>query len=114
MTASSRQHQIEIERNLATWRRKPLLRELYEGFYRRIARLVDRTVPGRIVEIGSGIGNLKSLLPEAVATNLFANPWLGVSCDGYKLPFRSGSLSHLVLFDVFHHLRTLAAFLVVL
>ena len=31
--------------------------------------------------------------------------------DGYELPFRSASLSHLVLFDVFHHLRAPNAFL---
>lgn len=33
------------------------------------------------------------------------------ACDGYELPFRSASLSHVVLFDVFHHLRAPNAFL---
>ena len=33
------------------------------------------------------------------------------ACDGYELPFRSASLSHLVLFDVFHHLCAPNAFL---
>ena len=32
-------------------------------------------------------------------------------CDGYELPFRDAALSHLVLFDVFHHLRAPNAFL---
>ena len=32
-------------------------------------------------------------------------------CDGYDLPFVDGSLSHLVAFDVFHHLRAPNAFL---
>ena len=27
------QHQIEIERNLALWRGKPLLQTIYAGFY---------------------------------------------------------------------------------
>jgi SAM-dependent methyltransferase len=54
---------------------------------------------------------LKAHLPGAVATDLFANPWLDLACDGYELPFRSASLSHLVLFDVFHHLRAPNAFL---
>lgn len=99
------QHQVEIQRNLEAWRRKPLLREIYAAFYERILRLIDVRLPGRIVEIGSGIGNLKSRLPDAVATDLFENRWLDVVCDGYELPFRTHSVSHLILFDVFHHLR---------
>jgi SAM-dependent methyltransferase len=105
------QHQREIERNRAAWRDKPLLRRIYAQFYDRIVSLIDLRAPGRIVEIGSGIGNLKSRLPQAVCTDLFPNPWLDLACDGYELPFVDGGLSHLVLFDVFHHLRAPNAFL---
>jgi SAM-dependent methyltransferase len=105
------QHQVEIQKNRRYWEEKPLLQEIYRGFYRRIIGLVDTKLPGRVVEIGSGIGNLKAHLPGAICTDLFANPWLDVVCDGYELPFAEGSLSHLVLFDVFHHLRAPKAFL---
>ena len=111
MTAPLAQHQAEIERNLRAWNAKPLLKGIYAGFYGRILGLVDPAIPGRVVEVGSGIGNLKAHLPGALATDLFPNPWLDVVCDGYELPFRQGSLSHLVLFDVFHHLRAPNAFL---
>ncbi|HOX55646.1 MAG TPA: methyltransferase domain-containing protein [Candidatus Paceibacterota bacterium] len=111
MTAPLAQHQAEIERNLRAWNAKPLLKEIYAGFYQRIRALIQPAIPGRIVEIGSGIGNLKTDLPGALATDLFPNPWLDLVCDGYELPFRQGSLSHLVLFDVFHHLRAPNAFL---
>ena len=105
------QHQIEIQRNLAAWQNKPLLQQIYAGFYGEILKLIDQNMPGRIVEIGSGIGNLKSHLPRAITTDLFPNPWLDLVCDGYELPFRSGTLSHLILFDVFHHLEAPKAFL---
>ena len=105
------QHQTEIQRNLVAWQNKPLLRRLYSKFYERIVALLDTNLSGRIVEIGSGVGNLKSHLPSAVSTDLFPNPWLDVVCDGYELPFVNGSLSHLILFDVFHHLRAPNAFL---
>jgi SAM-dependent methyltransferase len=111
MSTPLTQHQKEIQRNLQAWQNKPLLRRLYAGFYERIVALLDATVSGRIVEIGSGVGNLKSHLPTAVSTDLFYNPWLDVVCDGYELPFVSGCLSHLILFDVFHHLRAPNAFL---
>ena len=105
------QHQTEIQRNLVAWQNKPLLRRLYSKFYERIVALLDTNLSGRIVEIGSGVGNLKSHLPSAVSTDLFPNPWLDVVCDGYELPFVNGSLSHLILFDVFHHLRAPNAYL---
>ena len=105
------QHQAEIQKNLAAWKQKPILQEIYAGFYKSIITLIDPAVPGRIVEIGSGIGNLKQRLPRAIATDLFPNPWLDLVCDAYRLPFRDGSVSHLILFDVFHHLRYPKAFL---
>jgi SAM-dependent methyltransferase len=110
MTTPIGQHAIEIQRNAEAWSRKPLLRRLYDGFYDRLLALVDPAVPGALVEIGSGIGNLKARVPRAVATDLFRNPWLDVVCSGYRLPFGAGLVSHLILFDVFHHLQTPAAF----
>src|SRR5712671_2396769 len=81
------QHQAEIERNRRAWETKPLLQKIYAGFYERILGLIDPAIRGQIVEIGSGIGNLKAHLPKAIATDLFPNPWLDLACDGYELPF---------------------------
>jgi len=111
MSAPLTQHQTEIQNNLRAWNAKPLLQQIYTGFYRRILELVNLRVPGQIVELGSGIGNLKAHLPQAITTDLFPNPWLDLVCDAYEMPFAAGSLSHLVLFDVFHHLRAPGAFL---
>ena len=105
------QHQTEIQRNLEAWQNKPLLRRIYSKFYERIVALLDPEIPGQVVEIGSGVGNLNTHLPQALSTDLFPNPWLDVVCDGYELPFVNGSLSHLILFDVFHHLRAPNAYL---
>jgi SAM-dependent methyltransferase len=105
------QHQIEIEKNLRVWHNKPVLRNIYAEFYQRIIELIDPAVPGPVVEIGSGIGNLKSHYPKAISTDLFPNPWLDLVFDGYEMPFRDGTVSHLVLVDVFHHLRAPRAFL---
>lgn len=105
------QHQTEILRNQTAWQNKPLLRTIYKGFYDQILDVVDLTLLGRVLEIGSGIGNLKSRLPQAICSDLFPNPWLDLVCDGYELPFTSASLSHLILFDVFHHFEAPRAFL---
>ena len=105
------QHQAEIERNKTFWERKPLIQEIYRGFYQQILARIDTSIPGHVIELGSGIGNLKKHFPRAICTDLFPNPWLDLVCDGYHLPFREGTASHLILFDVFHHLERPFAFL---
>jgi SAM-dependent methyltransferase len=104
------QHQTEILRNKHAWESKKLLRNIYESFYNQITALIDPAVQGKIVELGSGVGNLKSALPHAICTDLFPNPWLDAVCNAYAMPFENGSVSHLVLFDVFHHLERPNAF----
>ncbi len=99
------QHQIEIERNAEAWNQKPQLQKIYREFYEEITRSLKPSLPGSILEIGSGIGNLKQAVPGVICSDLFQHAWLDLTCDTYALPFRSGSLSHLVLFDVFHHLE---------
>lgn len=99
------QHNLEIHANAERWRRKPLLQEVYRGFYLEIARELRRDLAGETVEIGSGIGNLKNVVPEALSTDLFPNPWLDRVENAYALSFADGSLANLILFDVWHHLK---------
>jgi SAM-dependent methyltransferase len=98
-------HQFEILKNKQTWESKRLLRIIYAMFYHQITKLIDPTIEGKVVELGSGIGNLKLVIPHAVCTDLFPNPWLDAVCNAYSMPFENRSISHLVLFDVFHHLE---------
>jgi SAM-dependent methyltransferase len=99
------QHNLEIQANARHWRRKAILQEIYREFHVEIAREIRRDLPGQIVEIGSGIGNLKSVVPDALATDLFPNPWIDQVENAYALSFADGSVSNLILFDVWHHLQ---------
>jgi SAM-dependent methyltransferase len=99
------QHNIEIQRNREAWTRKPRLREIYRGFYRQIASHIDPSIQGQIVELGSGMGTIKEVIPDCITTDLFPNPWLDRQENAYSLSFADGSVSHLILFDVWHHLR---------
>jgi SAM-dependent methyltransferase len=98
-------HDREIHENARLWEKKPLLREIYSGFYAQITRRIDRSIPGEILEIGSGIGNLKMHLADCVTSDLFQNPWLDRIENAYALSCADSSVSHLVLFDVWHHLE---------
>ncbi|GAB1490062.1 hypothetical protein MASR2M8_25190 [Opitutaceae bacterium] len=99
------QHNREIHENLRHWERKPALRAEYARFYRMIADRLSGIPAGPVLECGSGIGNLKSVLPDAITSDLFPNPWLDRQENIYALTCPDASLGGVVLFDVFHHLQ---------
>lgn len=103
-------HQTEVINNLDAWNSKPLLRSIYAQFYRMIDALIDRNIQGKVVELGSGIGQAKQYLDGLVCTDLCANSWLDFTSSAYDIKAASCSISHLILFDVFHHLQYPAAF----
>jgi len=99
------QHNIEIHENRRAWEKKKVLRLAYGHLYQAIAGQIRPGVPGLKVELGSGMGNIKRFIPDCVTSDLFANPWLDRVENAYALSFPSGSLSHLIMFDVWHHLE---------
>jgi SAM-dependent methyltransferase len=105
MALELEQHNREIQANVENWRRKPVLQEVYRDFYAEISGELWRDAPGETVEIGSGIGSLKTVMPEALATDLFPNPWLDRVENAYALGFADESVANLILFDVWHHLE---------
>ena len=98
-------HQDQIEKNYEYWNQKPILKALYGEFYRLIARKLSNLPDARIVELGSGLGNIREFIPNCIRTDLFPNPWIDQIENAYQLSFPDESVSDLILTDVFHHLR---------
>src|SRR4051794_40272674 len=86
----------------SVWDRKPVLRVVYDDLFRRIA---EASVPGLMLEIGGGSGNLKERLPHVIASDVQLAPWLDLVADAQKLPFSDGALSNVVMVDVLHHIE---------
>jgi SAM-dependent methyltransferase len=99
------QHNAEIQENLAYWNNKPTLRKVYRGFHEAIGAQLSGIQGHHIAELGSGIGNIKEVIPACIRTDLFPNPWIDQLESAYRLSFDNESASDLILFDVFHHLR---------
>jgi SAM-dependent methyltransferase len=99
------QHNEEIKKNLQYWKTKPVLRQIYKAFYKLIAEHLANLPNGHVVELGSGIGNIKHIIPNCIRTDLFPNQWIDHVENAYRLSFSNNSVSDLILFDVFHHLR---------
>lgn len=104
-SSSLEQHNTEIHLNQASWDEKPLLRSIYRDFYRRIADAALPPSAGLVVELGSGIGGIRDVLPHCIRTDLFQNPHIDQVENAYALSFKDQTVGTLILFDVFHHLQ---------
>ncbi len=92
----------EASKRRELWRQKPVLRMVYEDFHQRIAEWCK---PGRTLEVGSGIGSIKGVLPEVITTDITPEPWLDATADAQALPFSGGSFDNLIAVDVVHHVE---------
>jgi SAM-dependent methyltransferase len=100
--------EAKLDEQRARWESKPVLRAIYSDMYERIAAAC---VPGLTLEVGGGSGNMKGFRSDVVSTDLVPTPWLDAAADGQSLPFRSGSFSNVVAFDVLHHIERPRRFL---
>lgn len=103
--AEFNRHNNEIQKNVEFWEHKPILHTIYDEFYSLIANNLNQSIDGKIVEIGSGIGNLKKYVPGCICTDVFNNPWIDQVENAYKLSFKDNEVSNIILFDVWHHLE---------
>lgn len=97
-------------RHRTAWQKRPLLRRLYRDWYREIAARLT-PIEGLTIELGSGIGQFKEVVPSAVMTDVEPTPWSEQVVDAEALPYDEGSVANLVLVDVFHHLARPRRFL---
>lgn len=90
---------------------KPFLKRLYREHYRELMRSLDGIPEGPVVEIGSGGGFIKEVRPEVITTDLYPEPHLDRVMTAEKLDFPDGTVSALLMLNVFHHLPDPRAFL---
>jgi len=98
-------HKDLISKNQDYKKNKPLLKKVYGEFYELIARNLCGLTGGKIAELGSGIGNIQDYIPDCIRTDLFPVEGIDRIENAYSLSFEDGSLSDLIMIDVFHHLR---------
>jgi len=84
------------------WAKKSLLQLIYADYYRRITAACT---PGITIEIGGGIGQFKTFMPDAISSDIQNSPMIDVVADAQKLPFRNGAVSNIVMLDVLHHVE---------
>lgn len=93
-------------------RDKPALERWYRECYGRFADCVARCAgTGPVVELGSGGGFLKEVIPDAVTSDLLPYEGIDRAVDATHLPFADASLRAILMLNVFHHIADAGAFL---
>lgn len=90
---------------IATFKTNKYLKQLYIDFY-KIFQSNSKNIPiGKRVEIGSGAGFIKEIIPSCVTSDIMKLPNCDLVFSAEKMPFNSSSLSVIYMLNVFHHIK---------
>jgi len=91
--------------------KKPALRLLYTKFYQRYVDCLERCPQtGLIVEIGSGAGFSKHIIPEIITTDILPYATVDICGDSMQMPFKDGSLRAIFMLNTLHHIPNVKRF----
>ena len=91
---------------------KVAIRRLYDETYRRYAEVLSRCPKdGIALELGSGGGFIKDIVPDIVTSDVIPYPNIDRLVDAVDMPFQDESLRAIFMLNVFHHIRDVNAFL---
>lgn len=91
---------------------KPSLKRYYQKIYARYAACLRRCPnSGLALELGSGGGFVKEVLPDIITSDVLAYEGLDQVIDGTQMPFAEASLRFIGMHNVFHHIPDVEAFL---
>jgi SAM-dependent methyltransferase len=90
--------------------RKGFLRKLYVDFYTRLKNTVGDSANKKIIELGSGGGFIKDILPDAVTSDVLQIPSVDAVFGAHQMPFEPNSVDAIVMVDVLHHIPNVRAF----
>ncbi len=91
------------ERRRAIVQQNRFLHNVYEEWYAAIAAAIP-SGEGAVLELGSGAGFLRQVIPDLIPSEVFYSPHVHVVLDGQQMPMADSSLRAIVMTDVFHHI----------
>lgn len=86
-------------------RQKPFLKKLYTDFYEEMRKSAGAGLEGKfMVELGSGGGFIKDVMPNVFTTDIIDLPDIDKNCSAAKMPFKDDTVDVFFMFDVLHHM----------
>lgn len=90
--------------------RKPFLRRLYLEWYETLRDSISGENDRVVVELGSGGGFIKEVIPDALTSDVLEVPTLDLHFSALDMPFADESVDAVVMIDVLHHIPDVAKF----
>jgi SAM-dependent methyltransferase len=85
-------------------RQKPFLRKTYLDFYREFQNAFGSQKDKVLIELGSGGGFLKEIMPEVVTSDILQLPNVDKVFSALAMPFGDSSVDAFFMVDVLHHI----------
>jgi SAM-dependent methyltransferase len=98
-------HQKIDSKNRDTYQDKKLIKLIYKDYYKIIKKYIYKQNQYKILELGSGGGNIKKIIRKCITSDQFKNNNVDRVENIYKINFKKNSVSNIILIDVFHHLK---------
>lgn len=92
-------------------KKKRSLKLFYEEIYLGYACCLERCPPGTALELGSGGGFVKEVIPRMVTSDILPYEGLDTVVDATALPFPDDTLALICMLNVFHHIPNVPRFL---
>jgi SAM-dependent methyltransferase len=86
---------------------KPLLKYFYDRFYHFVK---SEYKGGFWVELGSGAGFIKLVIPDMITSDYLELPGQDMRLDATAMPFENNSVDGLCMMNVLHHIQDTEAF----
>ena len=82
---------------------KPFLKKLYIEWYSIFKKECESLKHETIIELGSGGGFLKEIMPDVRTSDILELPDNDLTFDALNMPFENESIGAFLMVDVFHH-----------
>jgi SAM-dependent methyltransferase len=92
-------------------RSKSFLRKIYLENYQYFKSCIEETPAGTVLEVGSGGGFLKDVIPAVITSDVMKVSNVELYLSAMQLPFADESLRAILMMDVFHHMQDVSKFL---
>jgi ubiquinone/menaquinone biosynthesis C-methylase UbiE len=92
-------------KNRKIYQNKGLIKIIYNNYYKKIKKNIYISNKKKILELGSGGGNIKKIIQKCITSDQFKNKSIDRIENIYKINFKKNSISNIILIDVFHHLQ---------
>ena len=98
-------HKKIDSKNRKIYQNKDLIKIIYNNYYKKIKKNIYISNKKKILELGSGGGNIKKIIEKCITSDQFKNKNIDRIENIYKINFKKNSISNIILIDVFHHLK---------